>query len=273
VPWYSFIGQQALLVLPLAAPVCLAGLWFFFATDRGRPFRFLGWTYVLVLLLMLILHGRIYYLAPVYPMLFAAGAVWTERKIAGYGNWAKQAILIPLAVGGMVAMPLTLPLLPLNAAASYANFWNVNKVRVETNRTGRIPQIFADMRGWPEQVAVVASVYRSLPASDQSRCAILAGNYGEASAIDYFGPAYGLPPAISPHNAYYLWGPRDYSGDMVIAVGMPLDVLRSLFINVQQAATIQNDEAMPMETDLPVYICRGARTPLAQAWPQLKNYR
>ncbi len=101
----------------------------------------------------------------------------------------------------------------------------------------------------------------------------MTGNYGEAGAIDYFGPALGLPPAISGHNNYYLWGPHGYSGDVVIAVGMRLDLLHSLFGDVQQVATIENANAMPAEGDnLPVYLCRLPRMSLTDAWPILKNY-
>jgi Dolichyl-phosphate-mannose-protein mannosyltransferase len=273
VSWYGFIAEQALLVHPLAFPVVLAGLWFFFMSKEGRAHRFLGWTYVFVLVQMLLLKGRIYYLAPIYPMLFAGGAVWIESRIEERNwEWARQAILIPLAVGGIVAAPLALPILPVAGAAAYSNFWDIHKVRVENYDSGRLPQFFADMFGWPNQVKVVASVYRSLPAEDRAHCAILAGNYGEAGAIDYFGPSYGLPRAISPHNNYYLWGPEDFSGHVVIAVGMDLGKLRLLFGDVQKAATIVDSYAVPDENDLPVYICRNPRIPLSQAWPWLKFF-
>ena len=220
VPWYDFIAQQGLLVLPVAVPIVLAGLWFFLASPNGRRFRFLGWTYVILLALMTILRARIYYLAPVYPMLFAGGAVWIAQVIERrHWQWAKPAILAPLAIAGLLALPLAVPLLPIDAAAAYSDFWHVNDVRVETFQTGRIPQIFADRFGWHEQEAVVANVYRALPADERARCGILAGNYGEASAEDYFGAADGLPRAVSPHNAYYLWGPGP-DRDVMIAVGM-----------------------------------------------------
>jgi hypothetical protein len=128
------------------------------------------------------------------------------------------------------------------------------------------------MFGWRNQVKIVASVYRSLPAEDRAHCAILAANYGEAGALDYFGPSYGLPRAISPHNNYYLWGPGDSSGNVVIAVGMGLHQLMLLFGDVQKAATIENSYAVPDESDLPVYICRNPRMPLSQAWPWLKFF-
>lgn len=273
VSWYGFIAEQALLVHPLASPVVLAGLWFFFGSKEGRAYRFLGWTYLFVLVQMLAMKGRIYYVAPIYPMLFAAGAVWLERRIEARGwEWARQAILIPLAVGGIVAAPLALPLLPVGAAAAYSNFWDIRKVRVENYDSGQLPQLFADMFGWPNQVKIVASVYRSLPAEDRAQTVILAANYGEAGAIDYFGPSYGLPRAISPHNNYYLWGPGDSSGNVVIAVGMDLHKLLLLFGDVQKAATIEESYAVPDENDLPVYVCRSPRIPLAQAWPWLKFF-
>jgi len=272
VSWYGFIAEQALLVHPLAAPVCLAGLWFFFS-KRARAYRFLGWTYLFVLAQMLVLRGRIYYLAPIYPMLFAAGAVWIENQIDEHNwQWARQAILIPLSIGGIVAAPLALPILPVEAAASYSNFWDIHKVRVENYDSGALPQFFADMFGWRNQVAVVASVYRNLSIEDRSRAAILASNYGEAGAIDYFGPAYGLPRAISPHNSYYLWGPGNFSGEVVIAVGMDTGKLGLLFADVQRVATISDSYAIPDENNLPVYVCRKPRLPLSQAWARLKFF-
>ena len=273
VPWYKFIAEQALLVNPVAAPICALGLWFFFSTDKGHSYRFLGWTYVFLLLQMIVLDGRIYYLAPIYPMLFAAGAVWIESHISQKRwSWMKQGILVPLAISGIVAAPLAMPLLPLKPAVAYADFWGVKNIHVENYDTGPAPQFFADMFGWHEQVAAVAFAYHNLTPADRARCAILAANYGEAGAIDYFGAPYGLPHAISGHNNYYLWGPREYSGDVVIAIGIRLKVLQSLFGVVQQVATVNAPYAIPDEGHLPVYVCRSPRMPLSRAWPLLKFF-
>ncbi len=273
ISWLDFIVQQTFLVHPLGAPICVAGLWFFLRSSDGQRFRYLGWTYCFLLAEFLILRGRIYYLAPIYPMLFAAGAVAIESWIAASGrNWIRQAILVPLVFGGLVAAPLALPILPLDTAARYANFWDVNHVQVEKEPSGKLPQMYADMMGWPQQVDVVAGVFRTLSPDDQSRVAILAENYGQAGAIDYFGPSQGLPHAISGHNNYYLWGPGNYSGELVIAVGMPLDDLKSMFGQIDLAATINNDYAIPEENNLPVYICRKPKMTLQQAWPRLKFY-
>jgi hypothetical protein len=273
VTWGQFIVQQSFLVHPLGAPICLAGLWFFLRSGKSQTFRFLGWTYCFLLAEFLILRGRIYYLAPIYPMLFAAGAVAMEAWIERYGgNWVKVAVLAPLVFGGIVAAPLALPILPLDAAAEYANFWDVNHVQVEKEPSGKLPQMYADMMGWPQQADIVAGVFHSLSPEDQSRVAILAKNYGQAGAIDYFGPALGLPHAISGHNNYYLWGPQQYTGEVVIAVGMPLEDLKPIFGQIELAATINNEYAIPEENNLPVYVCRKPKMTLQQAWPRLKFY-
>jgi Dolichyl-phosphate-mannose-protein mannosyltransferase len=273
VTWVQFVVQQAFLVHPLGAPICIAGLWFFLRSRQGETFRLFGWTYFFLLAEFLIFRGRIYYLAPIYPMLFAAGAVAVEERIRNYGrNWVKAAVLAPLVVGGIVAAPLALPILPLDAAAEYAKFWDVDRVQVEKEPSGKLPQMYADMMGWPQQAQVVAGVFKSLSLDDQSRVAILAKNYGQAGAVDYFGPSLGLPHAISGHNNYYLWGAQQYTGEVVIAVGMPLDDLKLLFDQVELAATINNEYAIPEENNLPVYICRKPKMTLQQAWPRLKFY-
>jgi hypothetical protein len=269
----QFVFQQALLVHPLAVPICLAGLYFYLRTKEGKPYQLLGWTYLVILAGFLVLKGKIYYLAPAYPMLFAAGAVWIEKWIrARNWIWLKPATLAPLVVGGMVAAPLALPLLPVEAVVKYAKFWGVEAVKVENPDTGKLPQLFAEMFGWENQVATVSRVYHRLSPEEQSKCAILAGNFGEASAIDYFGSAYGLPKAISGNNNYYLWGPRGYSGEIVISVGIPREDLEALFGQIEQAATITDEYAVPDENNLPVYVCRKPKMSLSDAWPKLKVY-
>jgi hypothetical protein len=273
VTWGQFILQQAFLVHPVAALICIIGLWFFLRSRMGKSYRFLGWTYFFLLAEFLVFRGRIYYLAPIYPMLFAAGAVAIEGWIRSYNrNWVKAALLAPLVFGGMVAAPLALPILPLDAAAEYAKFWDVDRVQVEREPSGKLPQMYADMMGWPQQADVVAGVFHALSPDDQARVAILTKNYGQAGAIDYFGQALGLPHAISGHNNYFLWGPQEYTGEVVIAVGMPLDDLKATFDQIDQAATINYEYAIPEENNLPVYVCRKPKMTLQQAWPRLKFY-
>jgi 4-amino-4-deoxy-L-arabinose transferase-like glycosyltransferase len=266
----EYVLQQSLLTDPLSAPIWLAGLWFLLRDRVGRKYAVLAWAYLTVLAEMLYLHGKIYYLAPAYIMLFAAGAVWMElRLIPRTGRWLVPAIAAPLLIAAAVALPLAMPVLPVAAAVNYCRFWDVQAVHVENIPLGDLPQLFGDMYGWPEQAEAVAEVYRALPASERSQAAILAKNYGEASAIDYFGPKLGLPFAISGHNQYGFWGPGSYSGNAVVAIGFTQPYLQQFFADVQSAITISPTHAMPEESNLTIYVCRQPKAPLQQLWPRL----
>ncbi len=266
----EFILQQTLLTDPLAAPIWLAGLWFLLRDRVGKKYSVLAWAYLTVLAEMLYLHGKIYYLAPAYIMLFAAGAVWIElRLIPRTGRWLVPAIATPLILAALVALPLAMPVLPVDAAVKYCRFWNVQDVHVENIPLGDLPQLFGDMHGWPEQAAAVAGVYNALPPADRAQAAILAKNYGEASAIDYFGPKLGIPSAISGHNQYGFWGPRGYSGNVVVAIGFTETFLRQSFSDVQPTVTISPLHAMPEESNLTIFVCRQPKATLQQLWRSL----
>jgi 4-amino-4-deoxy-L-arabinose transferase-like glycosyltransferase len=270
----SFALGQLQYLHPLNAPLWLAGLaWLLFAR-AGRPFRALGLTFVFLAAAFILLQGKDYYLAPAYPMLFAAGGVAWERLLAGAGRrWLRPVVLTTLAAAGVLTMPLTLPVLPVPTYLAYAAALHLQPESIrEKNRMGVLPQFYADMFGWPEMVAVVADAYHRLSPSEQAKCALFApGNYGEAGAIDLFGPQHGLPRAISGHNQYYVWGPGDTTGEIMLVLGMPREELERLFHSVEQVAVIEHPYAMPYENG-PVYLCRGLKEPLRDLWPHFKHY-
>ena len=265
----EYVAQQALLTHPLATPVWLFGLWFLLGDVMGRKYAFLGIAYLVTLAEMILLHGKIYYLAPAYVMLLAGGAVWIEKRLMPrVGWWIKPVLVAPLLVGALIAAPLAMPILPVKQAAKYCTFWDVKSVHVENVPLGELPQLFGDMFGWEEQAQAMSRAFRSLPEAERTSTALLAYNYGEAGAIDYFGKRYGLPKAISGHNQYGYWGPRGYSGEIVIAIGFPAERLRSSFEEVQPFETISPQYAMPEETSLTIYICRKPKKSLAGSWSE-----
>jgi hypothetical protein len=269
-PW-DYIWQQTLLTHPLAAPVWLAGLYFLLRDRIGKKYAALAWAYVTVLAEMLILHGKIYYLAPAYIMLLAAGAVLIEQRLLPRaGFWLRPVLVAPLAVGAVVAAPLAMPILSVQAAIKYCRFWDVQSIHVENVPQSDLPQLFGDMFGWQDQVAAVAGVYKSLPPADQAQAAVLAYNYGQASAINYFGPGYGLPPAISGHNQYGFWGPGRADGHVVVVIGFKEPALRARFDSVQNMATVSPRYAMPEESGLTIFVCRRPKERLDQMWPGLR---
>ncbi|MFH1742116.1 MAG: glycosyltransferase family 39 protein [bacterium] len=268
----EFVTGQLILVHPFLLPVCLLGLYYYFISAMGKPFRLLGWIFVTVFVLLLACKGKGYYLAPAYPILFAAGGIMIESFVKRLNwGWLKPAIILVLAIGGLVTAPLALPVLPVELYISYSQALGIQPPPVEKLETAELPQHFADMCGWKEMVEAVAGVYAKLTPEEQSQCAILAENYGQAGAIDFFGAQYGLPKAICPHNNYYLWGPRDYTGDLVISL-LGEEKLHRYFDEVTQVGIIIRKYSMPYENNRPIYLCRKPRVSLQEAWPELRFY-
>jgi len=268
----QFLFEQVLFMQPLALPVWLAGLAWYFAAAEGKRFRFLGWTYLLVLAIFMALGGKSYYALPIYPVLMAAGGVALERFCAAPAR-RRLAIAFPalLIIAGLVTLPFGAPLLPVDTFLRYSSLLPyANSVKTERDSTAALPQLYADMFGWENMATQITAVYQGLPAAEQAGCAILAGNYGEAGAIDHYGPGLRLPRPISGHNSYYFWGPRAYSGSCVILFGERADELKDLFADAQLVATISDPHAAVAERNVHVYVCRGPRAPLAEMWPKFK---
>jgi hypothetical protein len=267
----EFFGGQVLMLHPLLLPVWLAGLWFFFSR-AGRPWRALGWAYVVMFALLIALRGKPYYLVPAYPMLFAGGAVLLERAIERRAwNWMKPAAAALVVAAGAATAPLALPVLPVETYIRYAAFMGVGEVRTERHEMGRLPQLYADMHGWENMAARVAEVYHALPAEERAQAVVFGRNYGEAGAMEYYARRYGLPRAISGHNNYYLWGPRGDAG-VVIAIGGRAEDYREVFGDVRQAGTIVHEYAMPYESNLPIWVCRAPKATIHEVWPRVKHF-
>lgn len=257
-----FVMQQAMMLNPFSAPLWIAGLvWLF----TRREYRVLAWTYVILLVLFIRLEAKDYYLAPIYPMLFAAGAILVTRK-----RIATIAVAALVILGGLIAAPLALPILPPERYLAYQRRLGVEPQVTEVSHTSEMPQIFADQFGWEEMVRQVAAYYHSLPAEERKKTAIYTANYGQAGAIDVYGPKYGLPRAISGHQNYFLWGPRGATGESVILIEREPDP--AMWQSLRQIATRHHPYAMPSENG-PIWHGRGLKMPIAEVWPGVKHWR
>lgn len=266
----EFLREQALQIGPGSLPIWVAGLGYLLLARAARPFRALGFAYLVALAVMLTTAAKPYYLAPAYSVLLAAGAAYlSDRARSRLG----RPLLVLLVVGpGLLAAPLARPLLSDDAYVRYAAALGVAPGTDERHELGRLPQFFADMHGWPEFAAAVARVHAALPADERAAACVAGRNYGEAGALDLFGRELGLPPAISAHNSYHLWGPRGCTGEVVILPARDRRELDALFERVELAATFDCDDCMPYEDDLPIWVARDIRTPLAELWPALRSY-
>jgi hypothetical protein len=271
----KFLVVQAMILHPLTAPVWIAGLVELLRDREGRGGRVLGITYVVIMVCMLTMHGRMYYPAPAYGMLFAAGGVAFERWFARVpaGKWLRPAYVTLLVVTGIALAPFAyFPMLSVDQYIAYSKFLHFGPPKIENHQMGPLPQIYADQFGWKEMAQVVADAYHKLPPEEQKSCAIFGQNYGQAGAIDFFGTKMGLPPAISGHQSYFYWGPRGYTGECIIVMDDSPERLGELYSDVEKVGTVYHPLSMPYQ-HFDVYLCRGARFgTLEKVWPQLKRW-
>ncbi|MDX6459256.1 MAG: hypothetical protein QOE55_2953 [Acidobacteriaceae bacterium] len=262
----QMLGFVAALLVPFALLL--------FLSKQGRMFRVLGWAYLIFLGEMMFLHGKMYYVAPVYPIMFAAGAVWieglTERKL---WIWVKPSLALAMTAVCGIYVPTILPILNVPSFLAYEHKMGIEQQKFEHMQPGVLPQLYADMFGWEEIAQRVAAYYHTLSPEEQRKTAIFANNYGDAGAIDFFGPKYGLPKAIGGHQNYWIWGPRDYTGESMIVLGEGDE--RNMQTKCTNYSVIGNTKDPLSRPDewLPIYHCRRFKWNLQTIWPELKRWR
>ena len=272
----DFLRIQVRVHHPLLFPLWLGGLGWLLFGRSARALRPLGITY-LVVLGLLVFNGtsRANYLSPAYPMLLAAGATalgaWLARR-ESVARWVRPAAFVAVVAAAAPFLPLTLPILPVDDYVRYADRMGMRPSTEERKAVGRLPQFFADMQGWDDLARAIAAVYHGLPAEEQAHCGIYCANYGEAGAVEVIGRRLGLPPPISSHNNYWLWGPGPADRTVMILYGSQRADAERVFERVEEAAIFRTPDCMPYETDNPILVCRGLRLPLADAWARTKHY-
>jgi hypothetical protein len=274
----KYLLQQILMLNPVSFPFWLSGVLFYFFSRAAKDYRAFGWAFVITIAFFMFTHGKDYYAAPAYLMLLAAGAVATERLLSLSARPKLEAVLRPacfiwLLLGVVPLLPLVLPVLPIDAFLRYQSHLPFEVPKTERSFVGEtLPQYYADEFPWPGMVAAVARVYHSLSPEEKERTAIFANNYGQAAAVDFFGPQYGLPKAISGHQNYFFWGPRHYTGEIIIVLGDTEESARDDFDSVTVAATLDNPYAYRYE-NRPILLCRGLKWNLRSEWHKVKNWR
>ena len=268
----GFVADQILIMNPLLAPLWMGGLTWLMLSVRARKYRFAGWTFLGIFLSLLVLQAKNYYVAPAYPVLLAAGAVALEEATAARWRWTRSAYAAAVLAAGLVMAPLVLPVLPVGTFIRYQRaLGGFQPVRFERQASGPLPEQFAGEFGWEEMARETGRVYHGLPEAERRDTAIFANDYSEAGAIDFFGPKYGLPPAISNHETYWLWGPRDYTGKSVIVLGSDGAGDREHFRSVEVAGRADHPYAREDER-FDIYLCKDLTGGLRDAWPSIKRW-
>jgi len=191
-PPLAFLREQVNMLLIFSAPLWIGGLaWLAFARN-ARPWRFVVFTYVLFLGTMMAMHAKDYYVAPIYPVLFAAGAV-----AFGALTWRSWPPIAYTAILGILLCIATAPvMLTMLPPAQYVAFIaHIPGTHVESEKfTSPLPQYLSDRFGWPQMVEGFAERYNALPPDVRAHTAIFCGNYGEASAVIFWGQNTACPP-------------------------------------------------------------------------------
>jgi hypothetical protein len=289
----QFPLQQILLVNPLTLPIWLRGLLFLLFSARLKSYRALGWCYLVCYAVFFVLHGKSYYLAPVYPMLLAAGAVviegaidgWTEARTDGQTNdrresgrrrlqWLKPVIVAVLLAEGVYLSPIVIPILSPDRFLAYTKHLPFKlPVMEHAHARAALPQWYSDQFGWQEIVDETAVAWNQLASAERGDCGVFAQDFGQAGAIDFLGRRYGLPASLSGHQTWFLWGPRGYSGNCMIVLDDSRKNLEQLWQHVDYVGT---SAASPyaLEQQIGVYICRGKKfDSWAGLWPHVKKWR
>ncbi len=266
----AFLINQILIMNPLSVLLWGAGLWYFFS-PRGARYRVFGWAYLILFVLFIAIQAKSYFLAPAYPPLFAGGAMLLGEWRVRWRRWV-AAYPVVLVISGVLLAPAVMPVLP---PAVYGHIYGKSGSSGSQQEAGDIdglPQALADRFGWEEQVALIAQVYHGLPSDEQRVACIATSNYGEASALVQFGGRYHLPPPISGHNAFYIWGPQGCTGQVLITINIaPQDAAR-WFSSVTLAARTSCADCVAFENHAPILILRQPKAPLEVVWAQAKYY-
>ena len=267
----GFVKGQLEMLHFFNAPIWLAGLGVLLFGAQGSRFRMLGWAYLTVFgLLAWSGSSRAGYLSPAYTWLFPAGALFIESRLRSRSM--RITIVAALALGGTLMAPAALPLLPVETYIRYARALGIEPSTEERKDVGALSQFYADMHGWDSVVRAIAVAYGDLSEEERQRAVIFTSNYGEAGAVDLLGRAHGLPRAVSGHNNYWLWGPGQTTGDVVILMAGSREDLEQSCADVQLAATTDCGYCMPYENRRPIWVCRGFARPLSEVWPSLKHF-
>jgi hypothetical protein len=267
----AFVKEQVLTQHPILLPLWLAGLvWFL----RDRRWRVLGLTFVVFFVWMEVAHAKNYYVFPIYPMLFAGGAVAIEHWLANRSPRARTttrvAVVAIIVLASLPAIPLVTWMLPPERLLAYQTAIGFKPAKAEVSHESLLPQPIADQFGWPEMAREVANIYNSLSPEDRAQTGIWAGNYGEAGAINQFGPPYGLPRAYSRHQNHWYWGPPPQVYKNLIVIQWSLDDVRE---NCTSFQPFDHYERFGMgEENQPMYLCRGVTFDIQKIWPHSHHW-
>jgi hypothetical protein len=269
----SYFLQQLVIIGPVTSAIWLIGVAALFMRRSWKQYTLFAIAYLLALATFIVLKGKNYYLAPIYPILIAAGAVTIEQYTEFRLRWIRPAYVVLIMLCSLLVLPFALPILSPEHYIALQQKTGIQPPRTENSHTAVLPQHFADRFGWDELAQNMSTAFHSLSPEEQKHVGIFLQNYGDAGAIDVLGRKFGLPPALSGHQNYFLWGPQGYTGELLLVVDDNDRDLQDLCDSVEtKGPAIRNPYALPFERSQNIYLCRNLNPPLPELWPKLKRW-
>lgn len=271
----EYLINIIIIMNPFTLPLWTAGIYKIMLPKIRGGYRFIGVMFIASFMLLFLLSAKAYMLAAFFVPLYSAGAVFVEEKLTIKNmKKIKISIITYVLAAGLALAPASIPILSPVQLTRYFNIFRIiNKsVTLDNLPKTSFPQTLADRFGWDNMVDTINRVYRKLPDIERDKCRIFAGYYGAAGAIDLLGKKYSLPNAMSGHLTYYLWGPGDFSGEIMISIGVPEQILKMYFEEVNEEDRVISEYTMPYNTDLPVYICRKSKLNIKDLWANFKYF-
>lgn len=268
---FTFLTGQLLINNPMNILVWLAGLLYFTMLDKERKGIQLLIIFLVVMGILLFFgHAKPEYLSQIFVVLFIGGGLAIAHFSASR-KWIAPMVIV-IQFSGLLLSPFTLPILPVEKYISYSRAIGIGPTTSEGHQLEELPQFFADMFGWEEQARAVAEVYHSLTDEEKLVCAIFGDNYGRSGAIDYFADKYDLPLSIGNHNNYWIWGPGEYDGKLLITVSNNIGDKPDHFEQVEEMGVVSSRYVMPYENNLKVFVCRNLKATPNEIWSAIKSY-
>jgi hypothetical protein len=267
----EFFLQITLALNPLTVIFWVGGLVYLLLGKDTAAFRALGAAFVVFIVVFMLNRAQVYYIAPIMPLVLAAGAVATERFIKRINwRWLKPVVAVYVSLSAIVLMPLAIPILPVEDFIAYSRSIGLLE-KIKLYDMNNLPIHFGYRFGWEELTAQVEDAFLKLSPSEKQRCTIMANGYAKTAALNFLGPAKGLPRAVSGCLSCYYWGPGDPKNDVVILVGFGTDFADKYFADVKLISIFTHPYIMPWETNQPIFICKKPYRPLAEVWGDFKG--
>jgi len=269
----ELLTGNIVLVGPLTLPLAVWGLAALLSAESLRPFRALGLGFLISFAVFAFVGAKVYYLTPHFAVLLAAGAValerWSDRP---RHRWGLGAAAIAVTLATIVVLPAAVPLLSEERLIAWTAALGVEEPRTENHERGALPQVYADMHGWRALTDRVEQVVASLAPDERNEVVIVTSNYGEAGALEYFGRERDLPPVVSFHNNYWLWGNAGWTGGTVITVGIPPERAAAWFNQIEDRGTLDCEWCMPFERAAHILVVREPRLPPDEIWRRMRRF-